>query len=152
MTAICVIGTELSARLQNVLTLLQVGALLIFAIVALIKVYTGNAPEGSTDPAGSWFSPFAVSTFTRARLRAPARRLHLLGLGERRQPHRGDDRLDALPGLAAIVEHARPARHLRRRDDGGRRLSRACSGVEDFDDDEGIFAILGDEVLGSGWD
>ena len=98
MTAICVIGTELSARLQNVLTLGQVAALLIFAAVALVKVYTDHAPEGSINPAASWFSPFAIDRVQRARRRAPHRRLHLLGLGERRQPDRGDDRLDARAG------------------------------------------------------
>ena len=35
MTALCVIGTDLSAKLQNVLILLQVPSLLIFAVVAL---------------------------------------------------------------------------------------------------------------------
>ena len=64
MTAICVIGTELSARLQNVLTLFQVAALLIFAAVALIKVYTDNATPESITPEASWFSPFAIDSFS----------------------------------------------------------------------------------------
>jgi hypothetical protein len=38
MTAVCVIGTELSAHLQNVLIFAQVGALLLFAVIALAKV------------------------------------------------------------------------------------------------------------------
>lgn len=37
MTAICVIGTELSASIQRVMIFAQVGALLLFAAVALIK-------------------------------------------------------------------------------------------------------------------
>ncbi|MEK6228360.1 MAG: hypothetical protein AABM66_09290 [Actinomycetota bacterium] len=36
------------------------GALLLFAGVALFKVAAGDAPDGSLDPALSWFSPFAV--------------------------------------------------------------------------------------------
>ncbi|HWM11138.1 MAG TPA: APC family permease [Solirubrobacteraceae bacterium] len=53
MTAICVLGTELSARVQNVMIFAQVLALLIFAVVALVK-------GGPIDPSLSWFSPFAL--------------------------------------------------------------------------------------------
>jgi amino acid transporter len=53
MTAICVLGTELSARVQNVMIFAQVLALLAFAIVALSK-------GGELDPSLSWFSPFAL--------------------------------------------------------------------------------------------
>jgi amino acid transporter len=55
MTTICVLGTELSAHLQRVLILFQVGALLMFAIVAITK-------GGALTPELSWFSPFAVDT------------------------------------------------------------------------------------------
>jgi amino acid transporter len=61
-TALCVIGTELSARIQDVMIIAQVGALLLFAVVALVRVYGGTAPEGSLVPKLSWFSPFAVDT------------------------------------------------------------------------------------------
>lgn len=61
MTAICVLGTELSARVQNILIIAQVGTLLLFAAVALFKVYSGTAPDSSILPEISWFSPFAVS-------------------------------------------------------------------------------------------
>jgi amino acid transporter len=60
MTLICVLGTELSARVQNVMIFAQVLALLLFAVVALIKVANGSAPDGSLDPELSWFSPFAL--------------------------------------------------------------------------------------------
>jgi amino acid transporter len=39
-------------------------ALLVFAAVALFKVAAGDAPEGSIDPALSWFSPFAVDSLS----------------------------------------------------------------------------------------
>lgn len=61
MTAIAVYGVEPSARFQNVLIIMQIGALLLFAVVALVQVYTGNAQAGSVQPEPSWFSPFAVS-------------------------------------------------------------------------------------------
>ena len=62
MTALCVIGTEISARVQDVMIVAQVGALLLFAVVALYRVYAGTAPEGSLVPKLSWFSPFAVDS------------------------------------------------------------------------------------------
>jgi amino acid transporter len=62
MTLICVIGTELSAEFQRFLILGQVVGLLLFAVVALVKVFAGDAPEGSVDPAVSWFSPFAIDS------------------------------------------------------------------------------------------
>ena len=62
MTWICVLGTELSAHVQRFMIAAQVVALLIFAGVALVKVAAGDAPEGSTDPSLSWFSPFAVDS------------------------------------------------------------------------------------------
>ncbi len=53
MTAVCVLGTELSARLQNVMIFAQVVALLLFAVVALTK-------GGELDFSMSWLSPFAL--------------------------------------------------------------------------------------------
>ncbi len=61
MTAICIIGTELAGELQAVLIVLQIGALLLFAGVALYKVYDGTAPAGSSKPELDWLSPFAIS-------------------------------------------------------------------------------------------
>jgi len=60
MTAICVMGTELSAKVQNVMIIAQVLALLIFAAVALFRVFGGTAPESSIDPQLSWLNPFAL--------------------------------------------------------------------------------------------
>jgi amino acid transporter len=55
MTTICVLGTELSAHVQRVMILFQVGALLLFAVVALIK-------GGPLSFELSWLSPFAVDS------------------------------------------------------------------------------------------
>ncbi len=60
MTLVCVLGIELSARLQDVLIVAQVGALLLFAAVALYKVFGENAPDTALTPEASWFSPFAI--------------------------------------------------------------------------------------------
>ncbi|MFF5476554.1 APC family permease [Streptomyces sp. NPDC012935] len=60
MTAICVIGTEVSAKVQNVLILAQVVCLLVFAVVALYRVYADTGTLGSTDPAFNWLDPFGA--------------------------------------------------------------------------------------------
>ncbi|MFD7966196.1 APC family permease [Streptomyces zaomyceticus] len=60
MTAVCVIGTELSAKVQNVLILAQVAFLLIFVGVALYKVYAGTSAYDSVEPSLSWLNPFGA--------------------------------------------------------------------------------------------
>jgi amino acid transporter len=62
MTAIVTIGIELSARTQWFLLAAEYTILMVFAIVALVKVYTQH-PAHSTHPAWSWFNPFDVSSF-----------------------------------------------------------------------------------------
>jgi amino acid transporter len=53
MTTVCVLGTELSARIQNVMIFFQVAALILFAVVALAKA-------DALDFSLSWLSPFAL--------------------------------------------------------------------------------------------
>jgi amino acid transporter len=57
MTYICYRGIEVSARLQYALLGIEVLVLLAFAVVALVKVYSGDAPEGSMTPSIAWFWP-----------------------------------------------------------------------------------------------
>jgi amino acid transporter len=64
LTIICVLGIEVSARVQNVMTVAQVGVVLLFAVVALARVFGGAAPEASVHPKLSWFSPLAVGDST----------------------------------------------------------------------------------------
>ena len=61
MTAIVLIGIELSARTQIGLLAAEIFTLALFAIVALVKVYAGSAPSGSIDPSLSWLNPFSLS-------------------------------------------------------------------------------------------
>lgn len=63
LTWICVRGIQLSARLQVALVTVEVIMLLVLAAVALIKLYSGNAPAGHIDPSWSWFSPAKISSF-----------------------------------------------------------------------------------------
>ncbi|HYJ21690.1 MAG TPA: APC family permease [Solirubrobacterales bacterium] len=61
MTSIVVIGIELSARTQVGLLGAEIITLALFAIFALVKVYSGSAPSASIDPSLSWFNPFSLS-------------------------------------------------------------------------------------------
>jgi amino acid transporter len=59
MTWICYRGIELSARIQQVLLSAEILILGLFAVVALVKVYS-NHPAGSVEPTIGWFNPFAL--------------------------------------------------------------------------------------------
>ncbi len=60
MTAITTIGIELSARTQWYLLSAEVLTLTLFAVVALVRVYSGDALAGAEHVQLSWFSPFAI--------------------------------------------------------------------------------------------
>src|SRR6476620_8074238 len=60
MTLICVIGVEVNARTQRWLLGAEVATLAVFAVVALIRVFAGDAPAGAIEPSLSWFNPFAI--------------------------------------------------------------------------------------------
>ncbi len=60
MTWICYRGIEISARLQYVLLSIEVIVLIVFAVFALVRVYSGNAETYSLIPQWSWFNPFTL--------------------------------------------------------------------------------------------
>ncbi|MFD9541461.1 APC family permease [Streptomyces sp. NPDC060022] len=60
MTGLCVIGTEISAKVQNLLILAQVAFLLVFVIVALYRVYAGSTDFDSIKPSVEWLNPFGA--------------------------------------------------------------------------------------------
>jgi amino acid transporter len=62
MTWICVVGTELSGRLQTALNIAQVVALIIFAAVAIYRGATGQGLSGGVTPTLEWINPFAAGT------------------------------------------------------------------------------------------
>src|SRR6478735_2888595 len=61
MTWICVVGIELSARTQIALLATELGVLVLFSVVALVKAYSGSIP-GSVTPSWSWVSPTGFSS------------------------------------------------------------------------------------------
>src|SRR6476659_10621301 len=60
MTWICYVGIELSAATQRILLSIEIITLALFAVVALVKVYTGGAPDASMHIGLDWFSPFGL--------------------------------------------------------------------------------------------
>ena len=62
MTWLCVLGTDISARLQNILIFGQVVALLVFAGIALYKAVDGSSSLDELNPSLTWLNPFAEGT------------------------------------------------------------------------------------------
>jgi len=60
MTWICYRGIEISARLQYVLLSIEVVVLIMFAVFALVRVYSGTAESYSLIPQWDWFNPFTL--------------------------------------------------------------------------------------------
>ena len=116
MTYICYRGIEVSARLQYALLGIEVVVLVVFAVVALVKVYTGNAPAGSLHPSLSLVLPVGLELRRASSTGALLGGLHLLGLGHRGRGQRGDRRTRRkTPGRAAVIVDAPAAGHLRAR-------------------------------------
>jgi amino acid transporter len=148
MTAICIRGTEVTADIQDVMIVLQIGALLLFAGVALYKVYAGDAPEGSSKPQLDWLSPFAISS-TSTLVSAL-----LIGVfiywGWESAVNLTEETRDSsrTPGLAAVASTV----ILLVTYVGVSIAVVAYAGLEtlaEYDDDDAIFAALGADVLGS---
>jgi Amino acid permease len=57
-----VIGIELSARTQVGLLSAEIIALVLFSVVALVKVAAGDAGPDSVDPSLSWLNPFEIDS------------------------------------------------------------------------------------------
>jgi len=61
LTYVCYRGIELSARIQRILLAVEVLILVVFSVVALVRVGIGSAPAGHLVPSWSWFNPLNVS-------------------------------------------------------------------------------------------
>ncbi len=57
MTYICYRGIEVSAKIQYALLTIEVIVLVVFSVVALVKVYSGHAESYSLHPSLSWLWP-----------------------------------------------------------------------------------------------
>jgi amino acid transporter len=141
MTTICVLGTELSAMVQRGMIVLQVGALLLFAVVALVK-------GGALTPELSWFSPFAVDSTTALILGVLTGVFIYWGWESAVNLNEETEGSATAPGLAAVlstiillVTYVLTTTAVVAFAGLGR--------IGEFEDDAGIFGALGTDVLGS---
>jgi amino acid transporter len=65
LTYVCYRGIELSARLQRVLLTVEVLALALFAVVALVRLGVGHAPASHLVPSWEWLNPFKGPSFSK---------------------------------------------------------------------------------------
>ncbi|MBK6886462.1 MAG: APC family permease [Tetrasphaera sp.] len=150
LTWLSVRGTEMSAHFQRIMVGVQVGALVIFVVVALLQMATGRASEEGNSFSWSWFSPVGL----------PASALisgMLLGVfcywgweSAVNLNEESEDTLDA-PGRAGVVStiillfvYLGSAVAI---------LGvMSLTSLEEYDDDEALFGVVGDLVLGPfGW-
>lgn len=61
MTYVCYRGIEVSARLQYALLSIEVVVLVVFSVIALAKVYSGNATPDSLTPSLTWLWPSGMT-------------------------------------------------------------------------------------------
>jgi len=64
LTYACYRGIELSARIQRALLSVEVVALVLFAVVAFVRIATGHAPPTHISPGWAWFNPFHGASFS----------------------------------------------------------------------------------------
>lgn len=151
MTAVCVIGTELSARVQNVMIIAQVVALLLFAGVALFRVLSGSAPDTSIQPELSWLNPFAIDSSTALIGGLLTGVFIYWGWESSVNLTEETENSDTAPGRAAVfstvillVTYVTVAVAV---------VAFAGLGqVREFADDDAIFSTVATGVLGSPWD
>jgi amino acid transporter len=147
MTTITVIGTEVSAHLQRILTLGQVGILLMFAAAVFVRLIFDKTPESSISPELDWFSPFGTEY---SALLSGVLLAVFIYWGWESAVNLSEESEDSsrAPGLAGIastvillVTYISVTVALI-----------AYSGlgeVKQFDDDAGVLGAVGSEVLGS---
>lgn len=64
VTSIAYLGIQLSVKMELFLLWTQILALLLLAVVAIVKLVAGDVPEGSESFSLSWFSPFGMGSET----------------------------------------------------------------------------------------
>ena len=65
LTYVCYRGIELSANIQRILLSVEVAVLVVFSVVALVRVGIGKAPSTHLALSWSWFDPFHGHSFSK---------------------------------------------------------------------------------------
>jgi amino acid transporter len=141
MTTICVLGTELSALLQRILIIFQVGALLMFAVVVLVK-------GGALTPELSWFSPFAVDSLDALILGMLTGVFIYWGWESAVNLNEETEGAATAPGLAGVLSTVILLGTYVLTTVGVVAYA-GLARIEEFNDDPGIFGAVAGDALGS---
>jgi len=154
LTYVCYRGIEVSAKFQFVMLAVEVVVLVLFAVIALVKVYTGNAGPNSVTPEISWFNPFLITgedgAFSFATMTSAVLLAVFIYWGwdsavavneETKDPETTPGRAAVLSTVILVLTYAIVAV-----------AAVAFDGVETLADQDDVLAVLGGEVLGSGLD
>ena len=154
LTYVCYRGIEVSAKFQFVMLAVEVVILVLFSVVALVKVYTGNGGPSAETPSLSWLNPlnivgesgtFSITTLSSATLLAV-----FIYWGwdsavsvneETKDPATTPGRAAILSTIILVLTYAIVAV-----------AAVAFNGVDDLADSDDVLATLGSQVLGSGLD
>lgn len=147
MTWICVVGTELSAKVQRWMVLSQVGALLLFIVMAMVALVRGKG-EGASFSLG-WFIPneMSASNIIQAMLLGV---FMYWGWESAVNLNEESENAEEAPGKAAVVStllllfiYVGTAVMMVAVADRGL--------IEDYDDDAGLFGAVAQNVMGFLW-
>ncbi|MCA0328838.1 MAG: APC family permease [Actinobacteria bacterium] len=154
LTYVCYRGIEVSARFQFVMLAIEVVVLVLFSVIALGKVYSGNAGPNAATPELSWLNPlnivgedggFSIATMSSAILLAV-----FIYWGwdsavavneETKDPETTPGRAAILSTIILVLTYAIVAV-----------AAVAFNGVDDLADSDDVLATLGSQVLGTGLD
>ncbi|MEI2809020.1 MAG: APC family permease [Nocardioides sp.] len=147
MTWICVVGTELSAKVQRWMVLSQVGALLLFIVMAMVALVRGKG-EGASFSLG-WFIPneMSASSIIQAMLLGV---FMYWGWESAVNLNEESENAEEAPGKAAVVStllllfiYVGTAVMMVAVADRGL--------IEEYDDDAGLFGAVAQNVMGFLW-
>ena len=154
LTYVCYRGIEVSAKFQFVMLAVEVVVLVLFAFVALAKVYSGNAGPNSVKPELSWFNPLNIvgenGTFSFATMTSAVLLAVFIYWGwdsavavneETKDPETTPGKAAILSTLILVLTYAIVAV-----------AAVAFDGVDTLADQDDVLAVLGGQVLGSGLD
>ena len=118
-------------------------------MVALIKVYGSNLPADSVHVACSWLNPFDIATTSALVSGVLVAVFIYWGWDSLVSVNEETEDATRTPGIAAVISHDHPRRHLRDRLDRGPAFHGPQFLVDNSDD---VLSALGTDVLGSPWD
>jgi amino acid transporter len=147
LTWVCYRGIEVSAIFQTVMLAIEAIVLVIFAVTALIRVYSGNALESAVHPQLSWFNPLNIPSFSAFSSAVLLAVFIYWGWDSAVAVNEETKDKEHTPGRAAIISTVLLLAIYAI-------VSIACisfGGVENLADQDDVLAVLGGEVLGDSW-